>query len=102
MKQTKKMRALLERMERIKRMERGTLCRMAGRPYYNHQTWQNGRNVVRYVSKSEVAELKKDLDGYRRFAKLAELYADEVIHATRKEKARRKRRAKAKSRNSRI
>ena len=97
MKRTKKMQALLEQMARIERMERGTLCQMAGRPYYNHQTWYNGRNVVRYIPKNEVAELKKDLDGYRRFAELAEKYADEVIRETRTEKTRRKRQEKTKS-----
>jgi hypothetical protein len=45
---------------------------MAGRPHYNHQTWQNGRNVVRYVP----AE--------------AEEYADEIIRRTRQEHAKNK------------
>ena len=51
---------LLKEMARIDRMERGTLCRMReGRdgPYFNHQTWENGRNVVRYVPREQVAAL---------------------------------------------
>jgi hypothetical protein len=45
----RKLPPLLERMGRIQRMERGKVCRLVGRPHYNHQTWQEGRNVVRYV-----------------------------------------------------
>ena len=84
MKPTQKMKRLLERMAAIERMERGTLCQMTGRPHYNHQTWRNGRNEVRYVPKDQVAQLRKDLAGYRLFTKLAEQYADEVIRMTRR------------------
>ncbi len=84
MKHTKKMQRLLERMAKIERMERGKLCQMTGRLHYNHQTWLNGRNEVRYVPKDEVAQLKKDIAGYQLFIKLAEQYADEVIRKTRR------------------
>ena len=97
MKHTKKMKQLLERMASIERMERGKLCRMTGRSHHNHQTWRNGRNEVRYVPKSEVAELEKDIAGYRLFAKLAEQYADEVIRITRCETEKKKRGRKTKS-----
>ena len=90
MKQTKKMQRLLERISKIERMERGKLCQMGGRPHYNHQTWRDGRNEVRYVPKAEVAELKKDIAGYQLFAKLAEQYADEIIGATRRERKKQK------------
>ena len=92
MKQTKKMKQLLERMSKIERMERGKLCQMGGRPHYNHQTWRDGRNEVRYVPKDEVAELKKDIAGYQLFTKLAEQYADEIINVTRRERERQKKR----------
>lgn len=97
MKHTKKMKRLLERMEGIERMERGKLCRMGGRPHYNHQTWSDGKNVVRYVPKTEVAELKKDIAGYQLFTKLAEEYADEVIRASRREREKKKRSENPKS-----
>jgi hypothetical protein len=84
MKDTKKMKRLLERMTAIERMERGKLCQMGGRPHYNHQTWRDGRNEVRYVPKAEVAELKKDIAGYQLFTKLAEQYVDEVIRLSRR------------------
>ena len=53
MKHTKKMQALLERMAQIERMERGKLCQMGGRPHFNHQSWEDGKNVVRYVPSCE-------------------------------------------------
>lgn len=83
-KANKKLPALLERMARIQRMEKGKVCPMAGRPHFNHQTWQNGRNVVRYVPASQVASLQQAIEGYRLFMKLANQYADQVIQRTRK------------------
>jgi len=90
MKHTKKMKRLLERMADIERMERGKLCQMAGRPHYNHQTWRNGRNEVRYVPEAEIEEIKKDIAGYQLFCKLVEQYADEVIRASRRQRGKKK------------
>jgi hypothetical protein len=86
MKQTAKMKRLLERMAQIARMERGKLCQMGGRPHYNHQTWENGRNVVRYVPEQERHFLEQAIQGYRQFMDLAEDYAQEVIEQTRRER----------------
>jgi len=72
-------------MAGIGRMERGTICRMTGRAHYNHQTWRDGRNVVRYVPVDKVASLQTAIDGYALFVKLAEEYADEIIRRTRAE-----------------
>jgi hypothetical protein len=74
-------------MARIVRMERGTICRMTGRAHYNHQTWQKGRNVARYVPLKRVASLQKAIEGYKLFVKLTEEYADEVIRRTRADSA---------------
>ncbi len=86
MKNTVKMQRLLERMAGIARMERGKLCPMGARPHYNHQTWQNGKNVVRYVPAGEADFLQEAIDGYHAFMKMAEQYADEVIAKTRRER----------------
>lgn len=85
-KPTQKMQRLLNRMAKIERMERGKLCRMVDRPHYNHQTWQDGRNVVRYVPDRELRLLQQAIAGYHEFMKLAEQYADEVIKRTRRER----------------
>ena len=68
-------------------MERGAICRMTGRAHYNHQTWQDGRNVVRYVPRDQVQALQKAIDGYALFQRLARQYADEVIRRTRAQSA---------------
>lgn len=81
-------------MAQIERMERGKICPMAGRPHYNHQTWQDGRNVVRYVPAQEVTSVQQAIDGYNLFRKLAEEYADEIIQRTREECAKNKKRKK--------
>lgn len=94
------MKRLLERMAEIERMERGKLCRMTGRPHYNHQTWRNGHNEVRYVPASEVAALKKAIAGYRLFIKLAEQYVEEVIRLTRRVRKRERPPHEPKSPNS--
>jgi len=87
MKHTKKMQRLLERMAAIERMERGKLCQMSPRPHYNHQTWREGKNVVRYVPAEQAPFVQEALDGYALFKRLAEEYADEVIKHTRREQA---------------
>ncbi len=68
-------------------MERGTLCQMTGRPHWNHQTWQDGRNVSRYVRAEDVPALREALHGYRRFMQLARQYANQVIRRTRHQRA---------------
>jgi hypothetical protein len=87
MKHTKKMQALLERMAKIERMERGKLCQMGGRPHHNHQSWENGKNVVRYVPACETEFLQEAINGYQAFMNFAEQYADEVIKQTRSKRA---------------
>ena len=66
-------------------MERGKLCQMGNRPHYNHQTWQDGRNVVRYVAREQASFVQEAIDGYAMFTALAEKYVDEVIRQTRQE-----------------
>jgi ABC-type Zn uptake system ZnuABC Zn-binding protein ZnuA len=88
MKTTLKMKRLLARMAKIEQMERGKLCPMGERPHFNHQTWQDGRNVVRYVPASEADFVKRAIAGYELFKQLAEEYVDEVIRQTRLERER--------------
>lgn len=77
---------ILQEMAAIRQMERGTLCRMRKAPvghYYNHQTWEKGRNVVRYVPRHQVQNLRNAIAGYQRFLKLSQAYANEIIQRTR-------------------
>jgi hypothetical protein len=83
MKAKSKPETLLKQMARIQWMERGKLCQMGAGAFYNHQTWQQGRNVVRYVSRPRVAQLRKAIAGYQQYLKLTQAYADQIIRRTR-------------------
>jgi hypothetical protein len=77
---------LLREIASIQQMERGKLCRMRRGPngdYYNHQTWERGKNVVRYVPRDQVASLKHAIAGYEEFLRLTQIYADEIIRRSR-------------------
>jgi hypothetical protein len=86
MKTTQKAQRLLERMAEIGKMERGKVCPMKGRDHFNHQTWQAGRNVVRYVHRNDVPEIQRAIDSYNRFMDLVRKYADEIIRLSRRER----------------
>jgi len=83
---TRKREQLLARLAAIPRMERGKLCRMGERPFYNHQTWENGHNVVRYVPATDLDALREAIAGYQLFQELTAAYAEEVIRLTRNER----------------
>ena len=74
---------LLQQIAQIQQMERGKLCPMRAGAYYNHQTWEKGRNVVRYVARDRVASLQQAIAGYQQYLKLTQAYADEIIRRTR-------------------
>lgn len=81
---------LLDAVRTIRRMERGTLCRLRRGPngdYYNHQSWEQGRNRVSYVPASQVAALQEAIAEYNRFMELVKSYAEEVIQETRRRMA---------------
>jgi len=90
MKVTKKAQALLEKIAQIQNMERGKICKMTGRNQFNHQTWHKGRNCVRYVRSEDVDLLQEGIDGYTRFTKLVEQYADEIIRLSRAQREKHK------------
>ena len=81
--------ALLKEIASLQQMERGKLCRMrrgSKGDYYNHQTWEKGRNVVRYVPRDQVASLKHAIAGYQKFLRLTRVYADEIIRRSRQDR----------------
>jgi hypothetical protein len=77
---------LLKEIASLQQMERGKLCRMRRGPngdYYNHQTWEKGKNTVRDVPRDQVASLKHAIAGYQKFLRLTQIYADEIIRRSR-------------------
>lgn len=76
--------SILLRMAAIERMERGVLCPMRGGRYHNLQSWEDGRNRVRYVPASEIKAVREAVEGYRTFMGLARRYVDLTVRDTRK------------------
>lgn len=81
---------LLKEIGQIKQMERGKLSVLGegpNGPYYKHQTWQDGKNVSRYVPRDQAPALQEAIDGYEKYQHLTEQYAELVIQKTRAELA---------------
>lgn len=80
--------SLLEQMAQIPQLERGKLCVVRqgpDGPYYNHQTWENGKNVSRYVPRDQVPAVQNAIDGFHRFQELSDQYVEVMIEKTRAE-----------------
>lgn len=82
--------SLLQQIAQIQHMVRGKLCSLREGPegpYYNHQTWEDGKNVSRYVPRDQVPAYQEAIAGYAQFEKLTEEYAKILIQKTRDELA---------------
>ena len=81
--------SVLYDIAQIQHMERGTLNVIrqgpAG-PYYNHQCYEEGKNVSRYVPSEQVSQIKEAIEGYHRFQQLTQQYAQLVVEKTRAER----------------
>ena len=81
--------SVLEQISQIRHMDRGTVSVIRQGPegpYYNHQCYEGGRNVSRYVPASQVADLQEAQENYRRFQQLCEQYTRLVVERTRAER----------------
>ncbi len=81
--------SVLQDIAQIQRMDRGTVSVIRHGPqgaYYNHQCYENGRNVSRYVPGEQVDTLKEAIEGYRRFQQLVEQYVELMVEKTRAER----------------
>ena len=82
--------SVLRDIAQIQHMERGTLnvLRQGPQgPYYNHQCYEQGRNVSRYVPAEQVSEVKEAIQGHHRFQELAQEYVQLMVEQTRAERA---------------
>jgi len=79
--------SLLKQMGQIQEMERGKLCPMRDGRYFNHQTWEGGRNVVRYVPAAQVPALRRSIAAYQRFVTLVEQYVALIVQKTRQRRS---------------
>lgn len=81
---------LLQEIASIRRMERGKVTVLRRGPngsYYSHQSWENGKNVCKYVRAEKVEALQEAIANHERFQELTRAYADEIIARTRAEDA---------------
>jgi hypothetical protein len=86
---------ILQQMEQIQRMERGSLqaetrpsLRHPGHdrgPYYKHQVWENGQNVTRRLPPQKADALAQAIEGRKEFERLAEAFIDATVILTRAE-----------------
>ena len=82
--------SVLHELAQIQRMERGSISVIRQGPegpYYNHQCYEAGRNVSRYVPSEQVAELQAAIDGHHRFQQLMQQYVQLMVEKTRAERA---------------
>ena len=82
--------SLLDHIAQIQRLDRGTVSVLRQGPqgpYYNHQCYENGRNVSRYVPPEQVPELKAAIDAYRQVQELMAQYVQLMVEKTRAERA---------------
>jgi len=78
--------SVLHDIAQIQHMERGTLSVIRQGPegpYYNHQCYEGGRNVSRYVPSAQVGQIQEAIEGYHRFQELTQQYAQLVVEKTR-------------------
>lgn len=81
--------AILSEIAQIQRMDRGTISVIRQGPegpYYNHQCYEHGRNVSRYVPREQVPDLKDAIESYHRFGQLMEQYVQLMVDKTRAER----------------
>ena len=81
--------SLLKQIAQIQTLERGKLCVIRqgpNGPYYNHQTWEDGKNISRYVPQEQVEDLRAAIEGYEQAKNLMEQY---VLLMEQKSRARR-------------
>jgi hypothetical protein len=78
--------AILQQIAQIQRMDHGSISVIRQGPhgpYYNHQCFENGRNVSRYVPAQQVPELREAIEGYRQFQQLVKQYVQLRVEKTR-------------------
>ena len=81
---------LLQDIAKIQQLDRGTVSIIRQGPegpYHNHQCYENGRNVSRYVPSEQVASLKAAIDGYQQVQEMMAQYVQLMVEKTRAERA---------------
>jgi len=78
--------SLIEQILQIQRMEHGSLSIIRhgpNGPYYNLNSWENGKNRCRYLPQDKIQEVQQAIEGYHKYQQLTEQYAQQVVEQTR-------------------
>lgn len=78
--------ALVEQILQIQRMEHGSLSIIRPGPkgpYYNLNSWEDGKNCCRYLPQDKVPEVQQAIESYHQYQQLTEQYAQQIIEQTR-------------------
>lgn len=78
--------AMIEQILKIQRMEHGSISIIRqgpNGPFYNLNSWENGKNQCRYLPKDKVPEVQQAIEGYNQYKQLTEQYAQQIIEQTR-------------------
>src|SRR3974377_1556152 len=78
--------SLMEQILQIQRMEHGSLSVIRqgpNGPYYSLNSWEDGKNLCRYLPQDKVPEVKQAIEGYHQYQQLTEQYAQQIIEQTR-------------------
>ena len=78
--------SLLHDIAQIQSLDRGTVSVLRQGPqgpYYNHQCYEDGRNVSRYVPPEQVPALKAAIEGHHRVQELMAQYVQLLVEKTR-------------------
>lgn len=81
---------LIEQILRIQQMEHGSLSTVGqgpNGPYFNLNSWENGKNCCRYLPQDKVPAVAQAIDGYHQYQQLTQEYARQVVAKTRAELA---------------
>src|SRR6266700_2435035 len=77
---------LLQQILQIQRMEHGSLSIIGqgpNGPYYNLNSWEDGKNRCRYLPQDKVPDVQQAIEGYHKYQQLTEQYAQQIIEQTR-------------------
>jgi hypothetical protein len=81
--------SILHDIAQIQQLDRGTvsIIRQGPQgPYHNHQCYEHGRNVSRYVPPEQVSDLKAAIDGYHQVQEMMAQYVQLMVAKTRAER----------------
>lgn len=82
--------SILQQIAQIQHLDRGTVSVLRQGPqgpYYNHQCYEKGRNVSRYVPQEQVPQLQAAIEGYHQVQDLMEQYVQLMVEKTRAQRA---------------